>query len=321
MAERGCGFREKGGAYFSIGTSRFGRPVEDFLVEPVPLDVNAVGLTPIGMQLIPAEWHEVIGHVAYDGDLAPADAAPWFSRLAITAGDEPGRATVLADLAAAGLTWIRRLVRPALVLDWIGSQFYANVADFVEEVRRLGLSRRVRDDFPWDQLTPGSRHCLVHARGFINWPGAHQADRSALWQGYPLETFVWRYCPKGVLEHTGRDYESMCAGLWWEDVTGGTPLPEDAELWTPSGKIPADRYTPPNRARLVTRRMPSFSYTAACPPDDQPATGTHSPAIFAAFPIMSVDVVADPETGRHTEIAERIRRSAGLDLDVTVVAE
>ncbi len=32
--ERGCGMREKGGLYACCGTSPFGKPVEEFLIDP-----------------------------------------------------------------------------------------------------------------------------------------------------------------------------------------------------------------------------------------------------------------------------------------------
>jgi len=50
---RGCGERKQGGIYGECGLSPFGRPLEDFLMDPpVPIDVAALGVSPIGVTLL-----------------------------------------------------------------------------------------------------------------------------------------------------------------------------------------------------------------------------------------------------------------------------
>lgn len=54
------------------------------------------------------------------------------------------------------------------ILDWVGEQHYPWPADFVEEVRRYGLSRRVAvGSVDWAKLSPASRILCIHRRGYI----------------------------------------------------------------------------------------------------------------------------------------------------------
>jgi len=67
-----------------------------------------------------------------------------------------------------------RLRAPMLVADkrgvnhillGVGARYYPFVPDFVEEVRRLGASKRIPDDFDLTKLTPGrSKMVLIHPR-------------------------------------------------------------------------------------------------------------------------------------------------------------
>lgn len=87
---RGCGRRKPGGIYLETELSPFGKPIEDFLVDP-PIPVDGDGwefLTPIGQHLVQKEniWH---------------------------------------------------------IADWVGSEYYPNVLDFVLETEQFGLSRRI----------------------------------------------------------------------------------------------------------------------------------------------------------------------------------
>lgn len=51
--ERGCGRRKRGGIYGECSLSPWGKPLEDFLVDPpVPVDPDGLGLTPIGVTLL-----------------------------------------------------------------------------------------------------------------------------------------------------------------------------------------------------------------------------------------------------------------------------
>lgn len=125
---RGCGMRKQNALYLCVGLSPRGRPVEDFLLDPVrPFVGNAFRAPMI---------------------LEREEAAP-----------------------------------DALV--WIGESHYPFVPDFVEEQRKLGLSRRIPRNFPFERLIPfESRVILVH----------------------PKARMVGEY---EILWHTGSDYSML----------------------------------------------------------------------------------------------------------------
>lgn len=185
-------------------------------------------------------------------------------------------------LAPQGVHWVRR-GDVWHVVDWVGSQHYPNVADFVEEVRRFGLSRRLPSNAEFSRLTAASRIILVHARAFA----LH--NRSPDQAPHP--------CPKRVVINLGRELRAQlpeqgmdadeatvagheggvtyCAGQWWEQVVGG-------EVDEATG--------------LVRRTMPSFSYLAK-----PAADGDHqyAPGFFATFPLSRLVVVRDPAGQKH----------------------
>src|SRR5512134_804276 len=74
------------------------------------------------------------------------------------------------------------------VLDWVGKEGYPNVADFVEEVRHLGLSRRLPKTLDFTKITANSLIVLLHENAWI-----------AGWRGLLLKT-SWT-CPKDNEEH------------------------------------------------------------------------------------------------------------------------
>jgi hypothetical protein len=57
------------------------------------------------------------------------------------------------------------------VLDWVGTNHYPNVADFVEEVTRHGVSRRMPSNLRFDLLTSASRLLLVHEKAYLEGRG------------------------------------------------------------------------------------------------------------------------------------------------------
>lgn len=208
-------------------------------------------------------------------------------------------------LAPQGVAWVERAGVWHLV-DWVGSQHYPNVADFIEEARRFGLSRRVPKNAPFERLTPASRILLVHARAML--PGdAMRAYRPAADAPHP--------CPLEVLQRMGgadplrprslvddvkvaahRHGETLCAGVWWEDVEGGTPNEE--------------------HPRMVWRQMPSFAYQGLARPADIPAEleVCYEPGFFASFPLSRLAVVRDQAAGSHVLATEAARRS-GLTVE------
>lgn len=113
------------------------------------------------------------------------------------------------------------------VFDWIGSQHYPNVADFVEESRRMGISRRLAKTLDFDLLTRDSRLILIHARASID----NVADYHRVIG--PIE------CPRGL----DPDHDDHCLGVSWRDLD------------------------PRTTATAGRRDMPSFTYPGSATPD------------------------------------------------------
>ena len=187
--------------------------------------------------------------------------------------------------------------------DWVGENYYPNVADFLEEVRLFGLSRGpIPKSLDFSKLTNESMIILVHRRAWLG-------EREPYYQEWRATTSAGQpWCPKGAEEHFG-DHETkivpepMCAGVWWQDID-----PDDGEITRGENMNPRD----------ITRVMPSFQYNAALRPgriemgDHVPA---YSPAIFASFPIGRLAVVNDPEGQQHVD-AFGAASKAGVPTDL-----
>ena len=86
------------------------------------------------------------------------------------------------------------------VFDIVGREHYPSVAEFVDEVRRLGVSRRISRNADFSRLSADSRLVLLHE---------HADVANAL--EFPSE----RRCPTEREEHLTAGYRGMCARLWW----------------------------------------------------------------------------------------------------------
>ncbi|MDO9130970.1 MAG: hypothetical protein Q7U34_14000 [Anaerolineales bacterium] len=113
------------------------------------------------------------------------------------------------DLATLGLTAVGvKLVEVDGVwhiFDVVGQEYYPYPADYVEETRYKGASRRLGAKLEFAKLGPESRLLLVHQKAII-----------ANYDQYPQPPVV--LCPKGLVEHQSAPLPSMCAGLWWHDL-------------------------------------------------------------------------------------------------------
>jgi hypothetical protein len=123
------------------------------------------------------------------------------------------------------------------VFDIVGQQHYPHVADFIEEARRMGASRRLSRTLDFSKLTADSKLVLLHRRAHIDNSGAYyealfdprtpEAQRASDWE-----------CPTGLSSHAWRPGE-MCAGLWWADLEAlhcrETPADGGAEGGAESG--------------------------------------------------------------------------------------
>jgi len=168
------------------------------------------------------------------------------------------------------------------IVDWVGSKYYPNVTDFLEEVRRFGLSRRLPRSLDFSKLTNESRLYLVHSQAWIEKPSPYLSNRL----GGNRVGMVWDSCPRGI-EHADGE---ICSGLWWEDVVGMKT----------------------SATRVGNRVMPAFQYSAAKPPNS--SDGEHGVAFFAKFPIHRLALIR-AEDGSHNDTAKLVSKSE-IRLDI-----
>lgn len=210
---------------------------------------------------------------------------------------------VVIDPPALGLTPIGvKLIERAGVwhiLDWVGSQHYPNVADFIEEVRRFGLSRRLAKTLDFAKLTPDSRILLVHARAAVTHFGQY-ADH---WLGVK-----YNRCPKNMGAHNLPDAPDLCAGFYWEDVEGGSVVTPPSP-----GAVARDGGRAGDGGRVILRAMPAFTYLAA----QRPAhiTPHYQPAIFASFPVHRIAVIRGQHGEHESTFAQASRASLPIELE------
>lgn len=190
--------------------------------------------------------------------------------------DPPILLPIDLDIAPLGVQLIERNGVTHIV-DWIGTEYYPNVADFVEEVRQFGLSRRLPKNLDFGRITKQSRILLIHARAWIN-----NVDEYGWWeclterQDHEPETMVPGLAALPPAQR-------CCSGIWWYDLQ-----PE-------SDTTPASPLNP----RIVNRHMPSFTYLAKLrPPGVKPL---YMPAFFAAFPMSRLVVVDGADAARTYE--------------------
>jgi hypothetical protein len=111
--------------------------------------------------------------------------------------DQPAR----LGLAAVGAALIER-EGITHVVDLVGREHYPTVASFIDEARRLGVSRRAPRTIDFGRITSGSRLLLAHAHADV----ANAAE-------FPCED----RCPCHVPGHLAAGFNEMCARLWWHE--------------------------------------------------------------------------------------------------------
>jgi hypothetical protein len=92
------------------------------------------------------------------------------------------------------------------VVDIVGREHYPTVAAFVDEARRLGVSRRAPRTVDFAHIALESRLLLAHAHADI----ANAAE-------FPTDAV----CPCRVAEHLAPRFQGMCARLWWQELLRG----------------------------------------------------------------------------------------------------
>lgn len=203
------------------------------------------------------------------------------------------------------------------ILDYVGSKYYPNVADCLEEGRVQGFSRRagLASAKDYARINANTRLLLVHAHAQID--NFQQYINSMRGE---LERRTVN-CPRRHDEHRPANVplEEMCGGLWYHDVEGemGPLLPEDENFVVAGAKVREaiaaagggdfDDALP----RIGRRTTPGCSYVAHRRPEGlRPKYRT---AIFASLPITRI-VLVDPD-GAYGEKARKAR-SAGVPFEI-----
>jgi hypothetical protein len=195
-----------------------------------------------------------------------------------------------------GVSIIERPGDPGIydVYDKIGVASYPNVADFYQELRKLGLSRRIKRDSRLELLDARSRIFLIHPRAIITNCGDYYAALS-IEQGEYTNAHTWR-CLKNIDDHDEnveseeKEHPEMCVSLWWDDIVKG----EDS----------LDPDMPP---RTVDRNIGNIWYGGRKRPAK--VKPEYQEGIFMWLPLHRLDVIYDAEQDEHEKSLEQARRS------------
>lgn len=128
--QRGCGFLKKGMIYSQVETSLYGKPLGYFIIDP-PLEItdpNSMGISAQGISVLP-RMNPMTGDLV----VHPQTGEPIYDM------------------------W-----------DWVGSEFYPEVSDFVEETRKEGMSRLTPKNTDFSKLSDMSCHILLHSKAVLD---------------------------------------------------------------------------------------------------------------------------------------------------------
>lgn len=273
---RECGNRKEGGTYATCPLSKYGKPLEHFVIcKPVHIVADDYNLSNVGVKLVDVE--ELC--LTCKG-VAPVKKAKQKYQEACRDCDGTGTETVTH------------------VFDIVGQEYYPNVADFLEEARRLGVSRRLEleDSRQYARLSKRSRLMLLHHRAIIDNPLNIVGGMGY----YEILRYARASCPKSLTEHdlsrlfTEEGGTAInptapgCSALYWNILEGATEIPESIPVYGTGQKtkpiIPSYGF--------VERRLVSGTYRGyGLKPDIKPE---YALGIFAVFPLVTIQVV-DPE--------------------------
>ncbi|GGR13164.1 hypothetical protein [Deinococcus ruber] len=158
------------------------------------------------------------------------------------------------------------------VLDWVGEGHYPEVADFIEEARLKGVSRKISHTAPISGLTQDSRLFLVH-------------PRAAIVNTDQLPTPAGFHCPCGH-RHTA---QQGCLGWAWHalpnDGQGKRKLAESRSYAVKSSHVPKEA----EYALAVFMVVPITALTVIVSPDTQTLTERLEQARLTGIPVLMAD--------------------------------
>lgn len=285
---RECGHRKDGGTYAVVPSSANGSPVDAFLLcKPMAIDKDEYNLSNVGVRLVDIEQD------------------------CIKCGGKPSKgAKTCQTCYGTGKETITH------VFDIIGQEYYPNIADFMEEARRMGVSRRLELETSkeYARLTSRSRLFLLHHRAIIENPEAllKRMGKTELLRLHRAG------CPKRLEEHL--IYEKSlkiarvgviaknspgCSALYWN------VLEERAEIIPEFDLNPEDDPDtfPEDCERFAERKLASGTYRGYSLPFDVKLK--YSLGVFAVFPLGRLEVV-----NSSGEFDDRVTRASSAKLDV-----
>lgn len=292
MPARECGeARQAGGLYACCGMSPFGKPIEEFLIDP------------------PYEWLE---------DPRELINRPQ-SRIRPAIG--PNGEIINARIVD-HKTGLYRDIHDLYI--WVGAEYYPYAPVYIEEVRRLGLSRRIPTTMDLSVFTAGeSKVYLIHPKAYVkNWE-----DLSAP-----------GYCPKNKDKHV-----TKAKVLTGKVSTSFEEVPDPYKLLTVDAlikegglmmaNIPARTYAHAEEGPCLGKLYDLIPRTAsasvlefvgqACdyklasgrvfqyfPTDEQ---AVYIPGVFASLPLQTFEMVKEadgsiPESVEKYKLREKSKR-------------
>lgn len=197
------------------------------------------------------------------------------------------------------------------LVDRIGMSSYPTPAHFFEEFKRLGLSRLIPRNVPFENLTRDSRLLLVHDRGYLINHGDY----------IPTRVFD---CPTNNPTHTpeqcAKNGGPCCAGLWWENIDDGEPryLLKGGDEEPETALVPAGRgqiieraaYQAGTNNRRVIVQFNETRFFGFRTPDG--ITPEYAPAICFKFPARLLEVTKGGSTFDAAMAAAEKARPNGI---------
>lgn len=201
------------------------------------------------------------------------------------------------------------------VFDRVGLSGYPNVADFIEETMRYGLSRRIQRSADFAALDARSTIILAHPRAIITNADAYYTELYVESEDYQ-NAHPWacvcetrREGSKRPERINGFRHSDFVAG--WDELP--TPNPTCASLWWEDirdGDVLAD---PDAAPRTTVRECGSTRYSGRHAP--LALDGEYAEGFFLSFRIGNLTVIDDPDSD---DAVAAVERASAADLDVIV---
>lgn len=187
------------------------------------------------------------------------------------------------------------------VFIWIGESHYPTVPDYIEEGKRLGLSRRVSESIPLDQLTKESRMVLAHPKArVIPWRmlllpdvcGKHAERHDVYWFS--------KHAPDHI--EIRDEWNGPCLWKLWDLL----PIPADQDGF-PNGDG--------TRSYMRTIGSTTYSFT---PTGEGVLGDSYQPGFFGAFPISGVALIKRDDGTVNAKAEDRLKGAEQARPDISL---